>query len=113
MQRAVLILIGLMAVITSGAQENAVYQRKTFTVDSSVLQYRILYPENYTPLVRYPVVLLLHGAGERGNNNESQLKHGGKLFTDPENRKNFPAIVVVPQCPFTDFWARITLNFKE
>ncbi|HTE27876.1 carboxylesterase family protein [Flavitalea sp.] len=113
MQKALLFLLGIMTITQSGAQENGIYEKKTFMRDSTVLQYRIMYPENYTPLVKYPVVLFLHGAGERGNNNEGQLKHGGSFFANAANRKAFPAIIVFPQCPFTDFWARISLNFKE
>ena len=49
--------------------------------------------------------MLLHGAGERGKDNEKQLAWGSKLFITEENRKNFPAIVVFPQCPEESFWA--------
>ncbi len=105
-----LIAFALQALVAD-AQDTTLFERKQFTRDSAVLQYRILYPENYQPSKKYPVVLFLHGAGERGNNNRAQLKHGGQFFIS--NRKKFPAIVVMPQCPFNDFWARITLNLKE
>ncbi len=94
------------------AQDNSLFEPKQFVRDSAVLQYRVLYPENYDPGKKYPLILFLHGAGERGNNNTAQLKHGGAYFTSRENRKKFPAIVIMPQCPFTDFWSRISLNFK-
>jgi predicted peptidase len=51
------------------------------------------------------LLLFLHGAGERGNDNEKQLIHGSKLFITEENRKNFPAIIIFPQCPQESFWA--------
>ncbi|HUP10821.1 MAG TPA: dienelactone hydrolase family protein, partial [Niastella sp.] len=38
---------------------------------------------------------------------ERQLIHGGKMFADSAHRQQFPAFVVVPQCPGTDFWARL------
>jgi predicted peptidase len=112
MRKLLLFFFGFMTITVASAQKQELYQKKVFMRDSAVLQYRILYPANYDKLKKYPVVLLLHGAGERGNNNEAQLKHGGSLFTDAANRRKFPAIVVFPQCPFTDFWARISLNFK-
>ncbi|HYE56152.1 MAG TPA: PHB depolymerase family esterase, partial [Chitinophagaceae bacterium] len=71
------------------------------------LRYRLMLPLNYDAKKKYPVVLFLHGAGERGNNNEAQLIHGARLFADSANRKKYPAIVIFPQCPYTDFWARI------
>ncbi len=75
--------------------------------DGSTLPYRLLLPENYDPGRAYPLVLFLHGAGERGADNDLQLVHGAKLFTDEDNRRQFPAIVVFPQCPAEDYWARI------
>lgn len=44
------------------------------------LQYRLLQPENMKKSEKYPLVLFLHGAGERGNDNERQLTHGGQMF---------------------------------
>lgn len=68
----------------------------------------ILYPEDFDKSKTYPLVLFLHGAGERGNDNEKQLVHGSKLFLDEQNRKNFPAVVVFPQCPAEGYWANVT-----
>ena len=67
------------------------------------MPFRMLYPVNYdrNKPGGYPMVLFLHGAGERGSDNERQLVHGSKMFINPENREKFPAIVVLPQCPPT------------
>jgi predicted peptidase len=90
------------------AQDFSLYRKQTFTGSVGLpLPYRILYPENYDPLKKYPVVLLLHGAGERGTDNEKQLRWGGSLFLKPENRRTFPCFVVVPQCPQNDYWASV------
>jgi predicted peptidase len=87
------------------------YQRKEFAyAEDKVLPYRILYPENYDKTKKYPLLLFLHGAGERGNDNEKQLIHGATLFVSAENRKNFPAIVVLPQCPENSYWASTTID---
>jgi predicted peptidase len=83
-----------------------VYQKAEFKLgEGQVLPYRILYPENYDKTKKYPLLLFLHGAGERGKDNEKQLTWGSKLFITEENRKNFPAIIVFPQCPEESFWA--------
>jgi predicted peptidase len=66
-----------------------------------------MYPLKYDANKKYPVVLFLHGAGERGSDNEKQLVHGAKLFAEPVNRTKYPAFVIFPQCPENDFWARI------
>jgi predicted peptidase len=90
----------------TAAQDTSMYLRKEFaTAAGNKLLYRVLYPENFDKTKSYPLVLFLHGAGERGNDNNKQLIHGAKLFLADSNRKNFPAIVVFPQCPSENFWA--------
>jgi len=74
------------------------------------LPYRVLYPENYNPDSLYPLVLFLHGAGERGNDNELQLTHGATLFANSINRQNYPAIVLFPQCAKDDYWTHVERN---
>ena len=48
------------------------------------LPYQIMYPENYDSSKRYPLVVFLHGAGERGNDNQKQLTHGKQFLIDNE-----------------------------
>ncbi len=89
----------------------AAYQKKSFAYEANKnLPYRILYPENYDKSKKYPLILVLHGAGERGNDNEKQLVHGAKLFLKAENRTQFPAIVVFPQCPSDSYWATSSID---
>ena len=78
---------------------DALYQKALYISGGDTLPYRILFPENYDHKKKYPLVLFLHGAGERGNDNEKQLVHGASLFLKNENRIAFPCIVLVPQCP--------------
>jgi predicted peptidase len=101
-----LLSVFLFVSILSQAQ-NELFLKKVFIYKGDTLPYRILYPENYNKSASYPLVLFLHGAGERGNDNEKQLVHGASLFTDPQNRQKYPAIVVFPQCPENGFWAPI------
>ena len=89
----------------------APYEKKEFILsEGKTLPYRILYPENYDKSKKYPLILLLHGGGERGKDNEKQLTHGAKLFITEENRKNFPAIIVAPQCPEDSYWASTKID---
>ena len=74
-------------------------------IDGNRLPYRLLKPENADMNGQYPLVLLLHGIGERGDDNEAQLKWGAKEFAKEENRKKYPCFLAVPQCPLSDFWA--------
>ena len=68
------------------------------------LKYRQLNPIHIEKGEKYPLVLFLHGAGERGSNNLSQLTHGGLMFTNPVNREKYPAFVLFPQCPSELYW---------
>lgn len=76
--------------------------------DGQRLPYRILLPEGYDMQKKYPLLLFLHGAGERGEDNELQLVHGSKLFLAEDFRQRFPAIIVFPQCPTNEYWGSIT-----
>jgi predicted peptidase len=71
------------------------------------LPYRLLKPENYDANVRYAIVIFLHGAGERGDDNQAQLKNGVGVFAKPANRKAFPCFVFAPQCPQKHAWSAV------
>lgn len=76
----VLLYVLFMLPFSVHSQTKADYQKAQFVKEGDTLNYRILYPENFSPTQKYPLVLFLHGAGERGNDNEAQLTHGGDLF---------------------------------
>lgn len=92
------------------AQDKSVYSKEVFIKGSDSLLYRLLLPENFDPVKKYPVLFFLHGAGERGNDNEAQLMHGSKFFLSEKVRKEYPSIVVFPQCPKNDFWANVQIK---
>lgn len=68
------------------------------------LNYRQLISD-YDPVSKYPLVIFLHGSGERGNDNEAQLKWGVMNFASSQNMKMHPSIVIAPQCPKNKRWA--------
>ncbi len=49
----------------------------------------------------------LHGAGERGNDNYSQLKWGVPHFAEPKFRERYPAFVVAPQMQEEQVWSQL------
>lgn len=100
----------LLFVQLANAQDKTLFSKEQFVKGGDTLQYRMLLPENFDEKKQYPVLFFLHGAGERGTNNEAQLIHGSKLFLNPENRKNFPAIIIFPQCPQDDYWANVIIG---
>lgn len=93
------------------AQDLCAFEKRTYTsATGQILPYRILYPESYNKEKKYPVILFLHGAGERGNDNEKQLTHGAKLFLSEENRTNYQAIVIFPQCAAESYWSSVIID---
>ena len=92
------------------AQDLSKYERHVFTNRGDTLPYRMLLPENYDASQKYPLILFLHGAGERGNDNEKQLIHGSKLFLQDSIRKNYQAIVVFPQCAANSYWSNVHIK---
>lgn len=74
------------------------------TVDGKAYAYQVYVPRTYAPGVRLPVILALHGAGERGSDGLLQTEVGlaGAIRRHPER---WPAIAVFPQAPTGTLWA--------
>ncbi len=89
------------------AQHHGSFKKFQFIRDSDTLPYRLLIPVNYDSTKKYPLIIFLHGSGERGNDNSSQLNHGGNLFTTDSIMENYPAIVLFPQCSARGTWANM------
>jgi predicted peptidase len=102
-------LLMLLAHIAT-AQDFSLFEKKEFTYENHVLPYRILFPKNYDRTKKYPVILFLHGSGERGKDNEKQLVHGAKLFLKEDVQREFPAIVIFPQCPEESYWSSVNVD---
>lgn len=87
------------------AQNFDSFEKKQFISGNDTLPYRLLYPLNYNPGKKYPLVLFLHGAGAFGTDNQRQLKGLPNIFLDSQNRKKYPCFVLVPQCTRKEPWA--------
>lgn len=82
------------------------FQARTHRISAAKsIPYRLFVPKNYQASRKYPLMLALHGAGERGTNNTSQLYHGFTNFwADDSIQKDNPCFVVAPQCPPDPEW---------
>lgn len=101
-------------IVDAQTEEGRCFIDRLFVSESGQkLPYKIMYPDNFDPSHSYPLVLFLHGAGERGSDNQKQIIHGRQRFsTDKDLNK---AIFVAPQCPQEDYWVCIvrTNNLQE
>jgi len=108
--------IGLLALVTlsvgtvacgadSPIPRSRLEKRVYRNAEGESLPYRLFVPGNYDSAKKYPIILFLHGAGERGDDNEAQLKHAGVLrLVSDEVAAKHPCFLVAPQCPEGDWW---------
>jgi predicted peptidase len=76
---------------------------RTVTLVNTKYKYQVFVPDNWTPNKKWPVILFLHGVGERGDDGLAQTDLGmGSAIR--MNRSRFPAIVVMPQCRKNVWW---------
>ncbi len=76
---------------------------RSVTVNGRVFDYQVYVPRDYTDEEEWPVILFLHGAGERGSDGIVQTEVGlGRAIRRNVNR--WPAIVVFPQVPLSQSW---------
>lgn len=81
--------------------------------EGGVLLYRFYKPE-IKEGEKYPLIIFLHGAGERGNNNESQFVQDHFLnLIFSEEAKSHPAFCLVPQCPTGERWCEVDWGMAE
>ena|SRR5947209_6028421 len=92
----------LVSACASCSPQSKFLERK-IAIEGRVYRYRVWLPPHYTKLRRWPVILFLHGSGERGDDNLRQLTIGlpALLAHDPAR---YRAIVVVPQCALGHEW---------
>lgn len=77
------------------------FEARTFNAsDGTALQYRIYIPSN-CETGKTPLLLYMHGAGERGTDNVSQLSTIMPNAFSFEDSPYTDAIIIVPQCPDT------------
>lgn len=86
-----------------GAQTGAKLDRKL----SVKMAYLCYLPEDYVRKDSVPLLLFLHGSGERGTDLTPVKKHGPPKLI--EQGKQFPMIVVSPQCPEGQWWQPVEL----
>ena len=77
------------------------------------LPYRFLVPPGYSSSQRYPLIVFLHGSGERGSDNDLPLAKNGNgslQLVAGQNQADHPAFMLVPQASFLEGWNDNTLR---
>jgi predicted esterase len=86
------------------------FTKKTYSsLDNNTLNYRFLTPKSEANQ-KYPLVVFLHGSGERGDNNEAQLQNGVLAFAENNFQEKHPSYILAPQCPVGQKWSDYDLQ---
>jgi len=111
MKALTVILLLFSLCITGTAQNDNAWKRllskETYVNVQGVLPYRLYVPDSIIPGQKPAFVLFLHGAGERGDDNELQLLHGVKEFMSEDIRTEYYFILIAPQCPESARWVEV------
>lgn len=102
-------IITLFLIMCGGTKtEERSFSKEVFTSKTNFeLPYRLLKPDKIKTGETYPLVIFLHGSGERGNDNEKQLVHIAPSFLTDEYMQNHPTYVIFPQCPEEQSWGTV------
>jgi predicted peptidase len=102
----------LLIVLLSLAVSSVAFARKpetgfldrTLALHGASYKYQVFVPEGWSSSKKWPVILFLHGAGERGTDGliPTEVGLGTAMRRD---RSRFPAIIVFPQCLKDRWWA--------
>ncbi len=82
------------------------YRQETFG-------YRLLAPREVSDGQRYPLVLFLHGAGERGDDNRAQIRYLPTWMAQEPNRTQYPCFLIAPQCRSDRLWVETPRAFDR
>jgi len=110
MNRVAAVAIVVFSILSSGsahATSASDFLYRNSEPDGSGLPYRVFVPPVCAAPAECPVILFLHGAGERGSNNTSQLNNRANYameLVDGVNLAAEPMLMIAPQCPTAVDW---------
>ncbi len=93
----------LTSLSTMAAQQETGFLNRTVSMGGRPVRYQVYVPADFTRQKEWPVILFLHGVGERGTDGIRQTQVGlGAAIR--QHSAWFPAIVVMPQAPPDSIW---------
>jgi predicted peptidase len=102
---ALLLFSLVMAVSTFGKPRDTGFLDRTLLLQGTTFKYQVFVPDDWSSREKWPVILFLHGSGERGEDGMDQTDVGiGTAIRS--DRGHFRAIVVMPQCRKNTWWTQ-------
>ena len=118
MKHFLILFLALMASTYLQAQEQlpdiSLFESHHNIEGNDTLPYRLYRSQKADSMTEaLPLVIFLHGAGERGNDNCMQLKHCIKYFLDDTVTSRYPFLLMAPQCPNGKRWVNTDWSQSE
>ena len=114
MRQIIFLFLFLLNINAYGQVESFLYKTHINKDISPIdMPYRLCLPKNYDNSKSYPLVMFLHGAGERGTNNTAQLtaNRGATLWAETANQEVNPCFVIAPQCYSNRQWVNTAWGY--
>jgi predicted peptidase len=112
-----LIFFGILAFpfrLAAAAETKLNFEAKTHQGKSGQkLPYLLLRPADYKAEAekKFPLLIFMHGAGERGDDNQAQIRHGKDFLLAAT--KEYQSFVFAPQCPADAKWVDVNWGAKS
>ena len=103
-QTLLVLLCVLMQPFTGQTQTYQLFSKEVYINGVDTLRYRLLAPAINSEKEKVPVLVFLHGMGERGRENSRQLLHVMPEFARTAVRQKYPCYVIAPQCSPDNYW---------
>ncbi|MBN1760587.1 MAG: T9SS type A sorting domain-containing protein [Chitinispirillaceae bacterium] len=89
-------------------------ERRRHLFQDADLPYRLFIPDDYSSAQEYPLILFLHGAVWRGNDNVTHLDNEFAVFwVQDEVQSVQPCFVLLPQCPANQTWEVVSGQVQD
>ncbi|MDB6163345.1 MAG: phospholipase [Xanthomonadaceae bacterium] len=98
-----LILVGACSVVPS-REDSGHFVKRDLVMDGAAHRYQVFVPSQAAGGAHPPVILFLHGSGERGDDGDKPVAVGIGTYVRA-HLADFPAIVVFPQAPDNSEWS--------
>lgn len=115
MIRVIFYTVGLLWGITTLSEADRFMGYEGFVYDAvdgseATIPYRLFVPADYDASEQFPLLVYLHGVGQRGDDNKAQVRDFAEvptLFTGDSLQSTYPCFVLVPQCPSGRRWVDV------
>jgi predicted peptidase len=96
-------LLLILCAASATARVQTGFLDRTVSVSGKTYRYQVYVPADFRSKKSWPVILFLHGAGERGSDGLLQTDVG-LPHAIRQNADRFPFVVVIPQCSKETIW---------